>query len=197
MEKTYAAIRDQLVMTLAAGGFGEKARVINAAVPRFHTRIITVASSSWNNPHLEITPQRPDWLAGARGFKPPSCRNCVLPTPCTRRRLPPLLGSQCNVPRAPAATPRTRAKGPAAPGGPRGGGPPTGASGKRIHGAIWHIGEAGAALPTVRLAGASGADSADQSGFAPKIDQLAPLSLPLARCRCPEIRPATPRAFIA
>jgi hypothetical protein len=34
--------------------------------------------------------------------------------------------------------------------------PPTGASGKRIHGAIWHIGEAGAALPTVRLAGASG-----------------------------------------
>src|SRR6266436_954472 len=31
-----------------------------------------------------------------------------------------------------------------------------GASGKRIHGAIWHIGEAGAALPTVRLAGASG-----------------------------------------
>ena len=40
----------------------------------------------------------------------------------------------------------------------RAGRPPqaTGASGKRIHGAIWHIGEAGAALPTVRLAGASG-----------------------------------------
>src|SRR5258708_15155832 len=81
---------------------------------------------------------RPHWLAGARGFEPPSCRNCVLPTPCTRRRLPPLLGSQCNAPRAPAATPRMRAKG--------------GASGKRIHGAIWHIGEAGAALTTVRLA---------------------------------------------
>ena len=41
-------------------------------------------------------------------------------------------------------------------GGPRGGAAPTGASGKRIHAAIWHIGEAGAALPTVRLAGASG-----------------------------------------
>src|SRR6266436_4284305 len=73
-------------------------------------------------PHLEITPQRPHWLAGARGFEPPSCRNCVLPTPCTRRRLPPLLGSQCNAPRAPAATPRMRAKGPAARGGR--GGPP-------------------------------------------------------------------------
>src|SRR6266849_5389662 len=96
---------------------------------------------------------RQHWLAGARGFEPPSCRNCVLPTPCTGRRLPPLLGSQCNAPRAPAATPRMRAKGPAAPGGRA---PPTGASGKRIHGAIWHIGEAGAALPTVRLAGASG-----------------------------------------
>jgi hypothetical protein len=35
-------------------------------------------------------------------------------------------------------------------------GGPTGASGKRIHGAIWHIGEAGVALPTVRLADASG-----------------------------------------
>ena len=32
----------------------------------------------------------------------------------------------------------------------------SGASGKRIHGAIWHIGEAGAALPAVRIAGASG-----------------------------------------
>jgi len=38
----------------------------------------------------------------------------------------------------------------------RSGGGPTGASGKRIHGAIWHIGEAGVALPTVRLADASG-----------------------------------------
>src|SRR6266481_6993881 len=99
----------------------------------------------------ETTAQRPDWLAGARGFEPPSCRNCVLPTPCTLRRLSPLLGSQCNAPRAPAATPRMRAKGPAAPGG-------AGAHrGQRQahHGAIWHIGEAGAALPTVRLAGAS------------------------------------------
>ena len=41
-------------------------------------------------------------------------------------------------------------------GGRAGGAALTGASGKRIHGAIWHIGEAGAALPTVRLAGASG-----------------------------------------
>jgi len=67
-----------------------------------------------------------------------------------------LLGSQCNAPRTPAATPRMRAKRPAAPGGRAGGRAPTGASGKRIHAAIWHIGEAGAALPTVRLSGASG-----------------------------------------
>src|SRR5258708_39576529 len=91
-------------------------------------------------PHLEITPQRPDWLAGAPGFEPPSCRNCVLPTPCTRRRLPPLLGSQCNAPRAPAATPRMRTKS-AAPGA----GPP-GASRKRAHGAIWPLGEGGRGL---------------------------------------------------
>jgi hypothetical protein len=84
MEKTYAAIRDQLVMTLAAGGFGEEARVINAAVPRFHTRIITVASSSWNNPNLEITPQRPDWLAGAPGFEP---GNGGIKIRCTSSRL--------------------------------------------------------------------------------------------------------------
>jgi len=34
MEKTYAAIRDELVMTLAAGGFGEKAAAIMDALEK-------------------------------------------------------------------------------------------------------------------------------------------------------------------
>src|SRR6266850_116765 len=39
-------------------------------------------------PYLEITPQRPQWLAEAKGFEPPSCRNRVLPIPYTRRAFP-------------------------------------------------------------------------------------------------------------
>jgi hypothetical protein len=34
MEKPYAAIRDELVMTLAAGGFGEKAAAIVDALEK-------------------------------------------------------------------------------------------------------------------------------------------------------------------
>src|SRR5713101_2178482 len=93
----------------------------------------------------ERTALRPHWLAGAPGFEPRhrfSARNAM-----PRERPPQRRGC--------AQKGRPLRGGPRG-GGPRGGAALTGASGKRIHGAIWHIGEAGAALPTVRLAGASG-----------------------------------------
>src|SRR6266446_32862 len=75
--------------------------------------------------------------------RPSNSMHTPAPSPASR------LAMQCPRPLAPA--PRIRAKGPAAPRRAGGGGAPTGASGKRIHGAIWRIGEAGAALPRSRM----------------------------------------------
>jgi hypothetical protein len=43
MEKPYAAIRDELVMTLAAGGFGEKAAAIVDALEKLIEARIAMA----------------------------------------------------------------------------------------------------------------------------------------------------------
>jgi hypothetical protein len=100
-------------------------------------------------------------LAGATGFEPPSCET-------TSFQLHAHAGA---FPRFSARNPMPRERPPQRRGcaqkgrplfGGRGG--PTGACGKRIHGATWHIGEAGAALPTVRSLALPESDDTGRTG---------------------------------
>ncbi len=93
----------------------------------------------------------------ARGFEPPSCETVSFQLHAHAGAFP-RFSAHNAMPRE--RPPQRRAKGPAAPGGA----PPTGASGKRIHGAIWHIGEAGAALPTVRSPALPESDDTGRTG---------------------------------